>query len=217
MAISAQLERLAVLLCGEFINPTQASENPAWFVQLRLWQRRLPQALFQDGANCQDSITLFLEQANHLKLDQPYRQRLLRLFEEGGQLYGQYYQFNEAGRWRGAGAETARLQQIQPCDVSDLPGCRVAIRPEAAPEAGTGPEAVAEAGAEAYGAALIPGGKCQFEYDGKLRQVVVGFDVAVLGSGIRLRTYDKGIDPETGQGLWGALMGPYEFEKVAVV
>ncbi|WP_255502467.1 CpcT/CpeT family chromophore lyase [Okeania sp. KiyG1] len=24
---------------------------------------------------------------------------------------------------------------------------------------------------------------------------------------------DKGIDPQTGQGIWGALMGPYKFMK----
>ncbi|MEL6856170.1 MAG: CpcT/CpeT family chromophore lyase, partial [Cyanobacteria bacterium J06607_13] len=28
-----------------------------------------------------------------------------------------------------------------------------------------------------------------------------------------LKTYDKGIDPDTGRGLWGALMGPFQMVK----
>ncbi len=193
MVRSARLEQLANLLCGEFSNQTQALDSPAWFVQLRLWQKRTP--LFAD-----DSITLFLEQAPALKLDQPYRQRLLRLFEEGGQLYGQYYQFKDFGAWKGAGAQVERLASLSLDDVDDLLGCRVGI-----------------AGDEAQGfkAQLVPGGKCQFEYAGQMRQVIVGFDVAAAGAGVELKTYDKGVDPETGKGLWGALMGPYEFVRLS--
>lgn len=189
--LSPRLEQLATLLCGEFSNQTQALNNPAWFVNLRLWQKRTP--LFAE-----DSITLFLEQAPALKLDQPYRQRLLRLFEKGEQLYGQYYQFKDFGAWKGAGAQVERLELLSLDDVDDLPGCRVAINPD---------------GAQGFKAELVPGGKCEFEYGGQMRQVIVGFDVAATADGVTLKTYDKGIDPETGKGLWGALMGPYELVK----
>lgn len=192
MVRSARLEQLANLLCGEFSNQTQALDSPAWFVNLRLWQKRTP--LFSD-----DSITLFLEQAPALKLDQPYRQRLLRLFEKQDQLYGQYYQFKDFGTWKGAGAQTDRLEALSLDDVDDLPGCRVGI---------------ADDGAQSFKAQLVPGGKCEFEYAGQMRQVIVGFDVAATATGVELKTYDKGIDPETGKGLWGALMGPYEFVRL---
>lgn len=192
MGMVGQVERLGQLLSGEFVNQAQALESPAWFVQLRLWQRPTP--LFGP-----DSLTLFLEQANGLKLDQPYRQRLLRLTEEAGQLYGQYYQFKDVEPWRGAGQQPERLARLQPSDVAALPGCRVAIAVTSSP-----PQ---------YQAKLVPGGRCTFEYGGKLRQVIVGFELDVLGDRVTLKTYDKGIDPETGQGLWGALMGPYMFEK----
>jgi len=193
---TAQLEQLASLLCGEFSNRAQAEESPAWFVQLRLWQVRT--LLFQS-----DSITLFLEQANHLKLDQPYRQRLLRLFEEDGQLYGQYYQFKDFSAWKGAGAQPGRLASLSLDDIADLPGCRLGITEDAG------------SGSQGFKAQLLPGGKCEFEYAGQLRRVIVGFDVATTAAGVALKTYDKGVDPETGKGLWGALMGPYEFSKVA--
>lgn len=28
-----------------------------------------------------------------------------------------------------------------------------------------------------------------------------------------LKVYDKGVDPDTGKGLWGALIGPFCLEK----
>lgn len=74
MNFSPQLTALASYLTGEFSNQSQAQEQPAWFVNLRLWIRPLP--IFTD-----DSITLFAEQANILQLDQPYRPRILRLRE----------------------------------------------------------------------------------------------------------------------------------------
>ena len=180
-------------MSGMFSNAQQANDSPTWFVNLRLWQR--PTSLFAE-----DSVTLFLEQANSLKLDQPYRQRLLRLSEADGELYGQYYQFKDFSRWRGSGTSPALLEALTLDAIDDLPGCRVAIRSS---------QLEGQAG---YRAERMPGGKCEFEYDGKLRQVLVGFEVSQ--SGHRLKTYDKGIDPETGKGLWGALMGPYEFVKL---
>ncbi len=189
----ALLRSLAQALIGEFSNEAQAIDSPAWFVNLRLWQRPTP--LFAE-----DSITLFLEQANHLMRDQPYRQRLLRLSEAQGQLFGQYYQFKDFSAWKGCGDAPERLQTLTLADIADLPGCRVAITQTPTGE---------------FQARLVPDGRCEFKYDGQQRQVVVGFDVAQSGAtSVHLKTYDKGIDPETGQGLWGALMGPYEFEKL---
>jgi hypothetical protein len=194
LATGALLRSLAQALIGEFSNEAQAIASPAWFVNLRLWQRPTP--LFTE-----DSITLFLEQANHLMRDQPYRQRLLRLSEEQGQLFGQYYQFKDFSVWKGCGDAPERLQTLTIADIADLPGCKVAI---------------AQTPSGEFQARLVPGGRCEFEYDGQKRQVLVGFDVVQTIAGVSLKTYDKGIDPETGQGLWGALMGPYEFEKLAV-
>ncbi|NJR71181.1 MAG: hypothetical protein HC771_23005 [Synechococcales cyanobacterium CRU_2_2] len=192
-SLSPSLRSLTQALIGEFSNPQQAIASPAWFVHLRLWQ--CPTPLFAE-----DSITLFLEQANILQLDRPYRQRLLRLSEDQGQLFGQYYQFKDFSAWKGCGQTPGRLQTLTPADIADLPGCRVAI---------------AQTPTGEFQARLGPGRRCEFEYEGQKRQVVVGFDVAQSGAtGVYLKTYDKGIDPETGQGFWGALMGPYEFEKL---
>ena len=50
---------------------------------------------------------------------------------------------------------------------------------------------------------------CYFQYEGKTRQVILRFEV----SAGRFVSYDRGVDPETGQSLWGAVLGPYEFNK----
>ncbi|NJN31398.1 MAG: hypothetical protein HC824_13970 [Synechococcales cyanobacterium RM1_1_8] len=208
----SQVQQLATLLAGEFCNQTQALENPAWFVALRLWQRQVPLAgtdLF--GPEGAGSVALFLEQASLLRLDQPYRQRLLRLYESEGAIYGQYYQFKEFAAWRGAGAEPGRLQQLQASDLVSLAGCRVAIACSSSP-ATSPPSSPLQVH---YRATLVAGGRCEFEYDGKLRRVIVGFELEQTGAISTLKTDDKGIDPDTGQGLWGALMGPYEFVKLS--
>ena len=60
----------------------------------------------------------------------------------------------------------------------------------------------------------LPEGKfCSFEYGGQRKYVYLGFDIEKKHSDLELKTYDKGINPETGQGLWGALMGPFVLLK----
>ena len=51
---------------------------------------------------------------------------------------------------------------------------------------------------------------CSVTYQGTTFQVFLGFEATADG----LQTYDKGIDPATGKGTWGALMGAYSFTKV---
>lgn len=51
---------------------------------------------------------------------------------------------------------------------------------------------------------------CKVTYQGTTFQVFLGFKATAN----ELLTYDKGIDPQTGQGTWGALMGAYRFSKL---
>ncbi|HEY9623317.1 MAG TPA: chromophore lyase CpcT/CpeT [Crinalium sp.] len=187
MPDSPPLTTLAQWLAGEFDNRAQAMDQPAWFVHLRLWQRPLPKRI--DG-----HLALFLEQANALYLDQPYRQRIVVLqASETNGLQAQYLAFKDPTRFRGAGANPQRLQDLEPTDLESLPGCVLDITSQS----------------DSFDAQPQPNSKCCFQYEGKTRQVVLGFKV----SQDHLLTYDRGVDPETGQGLWGALMGPYEFQK----
>lgn len=186
MPDSQDLTTLAQWLAGEFDNQQQAFDQPAWFVHLRLWQRPLRQRF-------QGNLALFAEQANALYLNQPYRQRVIVLSEKGDRIQAQYLALKHPDQFRGAGADADLLNKLEAADLEPLPGCVLTITRQD----------------NAFKAQPLPETRCCFEYEGKTRQVVLGFNVSQNS----FTSYDRGVDPETGQALWGALMGPYEFSK----
>lgn len=191
MNFSPQLTALATYLAGEFSNQPQAIEQPAWYVNLRLWIRPVP--IFSE-----DSITLFAEQANILKLDQPYRPRILRLRQRES-IEVEFYMFEDLATARGAGQNQDLIAQITPDKIKFLPNCTLTV-------------ATKELGNGTYSFATTPVTEepCSVTYQGTTFQVFLGFEAAAD----ELLTYDKGIDPATGKGTWGALMGAYSFMKL---
>lgn len=185
---SSSVDTIAQWLAGEFDNQTQALDQPTWFVHLRLWHRPLPFRI-------QGNVALFAEQANVLSLDNPYRQRIVTLqpTDNPDQIQAQYFAFKHYDRFKGAGANPELLESINLDDLELLPGCVLYVSRH-----GNG-----------FKAEPNPDAKCCFQYDGKTRQVILGFEVSVD----RFLSYDRGVDPETGKSLWGALMGAYEFQK----
>jgi len=184
------LQTLAEYLIGEFDNQAQARESPTWFVHLRLWQRSIQ--LFEDP-------TIFAEQSNVLKLDQPYRQRLLRLQETEDGLKVQYYQFKDPSLVKGAGQRPELLDRFTQEDIELLPGCTLNVAVKSI--------------AQGYHFVASPpsDSRCVFSLQGSTIQVALGFEAMSE----RFLSYDKGIDPETQQPIWGALMGAYEFQKIS--
>ncbi|MCU0534102.1 MAG: chromophore lyase CpcT/CpeT [Hydrococcus sp. Prado102] len=194
MNFAAPLTTLGQYLAGEFENRQQAISEPIWYVHLHLWLR--PTHLFSE-----DSLTLFAEQANIVNLDQPYRQRLLRLRQMQENpliLQVQHYMFDDPTRVRGAGRDRDLLKQIMPETVKFLPSCTLNVDIESI-------------AANDYYFKAFPNSndRCSFTYLDRTYQVSLGFEV----TNDELKTYDKGIDPNTGEAIWGALMGPYRFTK----
>jgi hypothetical protein len=190
MPLSSNLLTLASYLTGEFENSEQAAAEPVWYVHLRLWQR--PITLFDE-----DSITLFAEQSNIMSLQNPYRQRLMRLQPVSGTpqaLQVQYYEFKDPASVKGAGNNSDLLKSVTLDQISLLPGCVLNVSLQ------EGDRFVAEPSI---------GDRCCFNYQGEVKQVVLGFEV----SANEYLTYDKGIDPKTNKALWGAMMGPYRYTK----
>jgi hypothetical protein len=190
MAHSSNLITLASYLSGIFDNKVQAMADPMWYVALQAWHR--PTKLFQS-----DSITLFAEQANTLKLEQPYRQRLMRLQEGPDGLTVQFYGFKEPGKFLGAGQNPELLTAVADEDIDFLPGCFLKV------------ESRSLNGRPGFEAIALEGSCCQFKYGDKIGQVSLGFAV----SETEFHSYDKGINPETQKPIWGALMGPYQHQK----
>ncbi len=194
MPHSPELITLASYLAGEFTNREQALAEPAWYVHLHLWHRPV-EGLFSEG------ITFFAEQANILKPDQPYRQRLLQLQEiahDPLKIQVQYYKIFTPTDFRGAGANPALLDNLTPEQVELLPDGVLQV-------------AIAQPNYPDYSFIAMPTSDrpCSFSYDNKTYQVQLGF-AASLG---QFLSYDKGIDPTTSKAIWGAILGAYRFTK----
>lgn len=182
-----RLKQLAQYLVGEFSNRQQAIAEPAWYVHLHLWQVPIPEKILE-------GYGIFAEQANVLDLSKPYRQRVMQLYKAQDSLWVQYYALTQPNLWRGAGADTRRLEQLTRKDLQFLEGCRLRVQWE-----------------EGYFRGELPADcQCFFDYNGERRQVHLGFKT----NGQELFSYDKGIDPETGAGIWGAIAGAYHFQRV---
>ncbi|MGD1864865.1 MAG: CpcT/CpeT family chromophore lyase [Phormidesmis sp.] len=194
---NAALTTLAHYLAGEFENADQAAASPAWYVHLRLWQRPVP------SLSSSEVFTFLLEQANVISGKPPYRQRILqiRAGEEAGQLRGQYFALSDPLKYRGAGSNPALVENLSKRELVVLPNSGALIQYQAV------------AAGYSFQSALKDGELCSFDYDGQRRYVYLGFDIAPQANTLLLQTYDKGIDPDTGRGLWGALMGPFQMIK----
>lgn len=193
MNFSPQLIALGEYLVGEFDNREQAIAEPVWYVHLCLWQR--PVNLFTE-----DSITLFAEQASVINLDQPYRQRIIRLRQgsNDASLEVQYYMPQDPGALRGAGHNPALLNTLTPEQLDLLPGCILTVTQETlAPDR------------YKFTTTPLPETRCSFTYLGNSVNVSLGFEATAA----EFYSYDKGIDPTTGKATWGAIMGPYRYTK----
>ncbi|MBD2679963.1 MULTISPECIES: chromophore lyase CpcT/CpeT [Nostoc] len=194
MNFSPQLIALGEYLAGEFDNREQAIAEPVWYVHLRLWQR--PVNLF-----IEDSITLFAEQANIINLDRPYRQRIMRL-HQGSEFHAplkvQYYMLKNPEALKGGGDNSALLNTLSPDELDLLPGCILTVNYE-------------KLAGDRYKftATPLPETRCTFSYLGNTVEVSLGFEATQA----EFYSYDKGINPQTRQATWGALMGPYRYTK----
>ncbi|MBD0334876.1 MAG: chromophore lyase CpcT/CpeT [Cyanobacteria bacterium Co-bin13] len=197
--LSTELLTLGRYLAGEFENRQQSLAEPAWYVHLKVWHR--PIRLFHE-----DSLTFFIEQVSVASGQPPYRQRILRLYDSGSQIKGQYYGLKDAVQVRGGATAPQILDALTPEDLVQLPTCSLSIESQALP------------GSQYSFKAELPAGTlCSFEYAGNTSYVSLGFSVgpASNAAGLELRVYDKGVDPDTGKGLWGALMGPFCLIKMS--
>lgn len=186
--MASEVITLAQWLAGEFDNQRQAIDNPAWFVHLRWWHRPLP-------FRVNGCVALFAEQANALYLDRPYRQRVLVL-QEGNtpdQLKVQYFGLVNPERALGGGANPTILKGLTAEDLELLPGCTLTVTRKG----------------DCYRGEPDPNAQCCFQYGGQTRHVILGFEVTEQ----QFLSFDRGVEPESGRSLWGAVMGPYEFSK----
>jgi len=133
------------------------------------------------------NYAIFAEQAPALKREQAYRQRILVIQPATSTepMTVQYYAFKDHQKWRGAGMNPEKLHPLKLEDIEQLPGCILSVTPTE----------------NQFSAHSFSDAVCQIQ---------LGFAVTAQ----EFFSSDKGIDPETQKPIWGALMAPYQFQKV---
>ncbi|MFM8276894.1 MAG: chromophore lyase CpcT/CpeT [Cyanobium sp.] len=182
--MSRSLHRLIRQLSGGFSNQEQAFENPPIFAHILVKFRPLPQ--LAPGS-------LLLEQSYAINPAAPYRIRVLRAEERHGQLLIINQSLQDAERFWGAVDNSERRQAISAEDLQPLAGCTYLVR-----EQGDG-----------FVGEVEPGCRCLVERKGMTAYLVSSFEIDAQG----MRTIDRGHHPETHEQLWGALAGPFEFQR----
>lgn len=196
LSSSTPLTTLTNYLSGEFENAAQSAESPTWFVHLLLWQIPV-HTLTSDSTH-----TFFLEQSTVGANKPPYRQRIFQVTASNDTLRGEYFALSDPNQFIGAGTDIQKLSTLSEGDLVSLPDSESRIEYERT-----------ENGYR-FKSRLLDGKLCSFDYAGQRKYVYLGFDIERSADGqVQLLTYDKGIDPDSGRGLWGALMGPFRMIK----
>jgi len=186
MTHSSDIQTMARWMAADFSNQPQAFENPPFFAHIRVCMRPLPPELL-------NGLSLYLEQAYDINLKAPYRARVLKFEDQGDHIRLGNYEIVDGEAFYGASREPARLAQLQPEQIRELPGCSFRVN-------WTG---------NSFKAVVEPGKCCRVTRKGKETYLDSEFEVFKD----RLVSLDRGRDLDTEELVWGSIAGPFEFEK----
>ncbi len=179
--------KLARLLAADFSNQAQAFENPPFFAHIRVGIRPLPIDLLQ-------GVSLFLEQAYDIYMDQPYRLRVLKLVPQAGYIEIENYQVSDEAEFYGAARNPGKLADLRPERLQKMVGC----------------SHFAEAQGQGFHGYVQPGKKCIVHRNDEETYLAGTFAVDEQ----RFSSLDRGCDLVTDQRVWGSVAGPFEFVRV---
>jgi CpeT/CpcT family (DUF1001) len=188
MTHSTDIVTMARWMAADFSNQEQAFENPPMFAHIRVCMRPLPFELLS-------GISVYLEQAYHFEINQPYRTRVLKFVAEDDRIIVENYAISEKEEFYGASRDIKRLETLTADRLQLLPCCNFFV----------------EWTGNSFKATIEPGKGCMVERNGKQTYLDSTFEVSEAG----LRSLDRGYDPQTDEHLWGAIAGPFEFVRWA--
>jgi hypothetical protein len=193
-ATDADTQRVVDLLTGTFSSAAQAAaaaaavEDPteAAYFDIRLVHAPI-------WTDRDDGPWLYVEQAVAARPDRPYRQRVYRVRAEGDAVRSDVFVLPDGGAdlvnaWR----DPARFDGLTPDDLEPRAGCTVFLR---------------RSGEGFVGSAHDR--DCASDFQGATHTTSI---VEVDADGIR--SWDRGWD-DAGAQVWGAVDGPYRFDRVA--
>ncbi len=188
MTDATDIVTFARWMAADFSNQAQAFENPPFFAHIRVCMRPLPFDLL--GA-----ISLYLEQAYHLDVNQPYRTRVLKFVLNQGKIEVENHKVLEEEEFYGASRHRDRLEKLTPNRLEKLPGCTF----------------LTEWTGNSFKATVEPGKGCLVVRKGKTTYLDSSFEV----NADKLVSLDRGCDLDTGELVWGSIAGPFEFVRWA--
>lgn len=189
-AVEDAAATVARLLSGSYASSRQAHNDRSYF-DVRLFMRPI-------WTERRGEHWLYVEQAMATTLDKPYRQRVYRIVageaEDEGVVISHVYTLpGDPLHFAGAHANPALLNWLKPENLIEREGCAIYLRQEAA---------------DRY-VGSTRGKDCSSD----LRGARYTTSRVVLWRGL-LSSWDRGFDQEDTQ-VWGAVTGPYEFDRVA--
>ncbi|NEP83529.1 MAG: chorismate-binding protein [Okeania sp. SIO3C4] len=188
MTNSTDILTLARWLAADFSNQQQAFENPPLFAHIRVCMRPLPYELL-------NGLSLYLEQAYDITLNQPYRVRILKLVPAADHIDIENYAIDREEAFYGASRDPQRLQAFKTEQIKKLPGCNFITK-------WTG---------HSFKGEVEPGKACTVVRKGQTTYLDSHFEIDEH----KFISHDRGRNPENDEHIWGAIAGPFEFTRWA--
>jgi len=188
MTHSTDITTLARWLAADFSNQQQAFDNPPLFAHIRVCIRPLPYQLL-------NGLSLYVEQAYDIALNQPYRVRILKLVSLEDHINIENYTIDQEAEFYGGSRDPKRLENLKTKNLKRLPGCSLIVK-------WTG---------KSFRGEVEPGKACTVVREGKSTYLKSYFEI----NEHKFISHDTGYDPETDKQVWGAIAGPFEFVRWA--
>ena len=179
---------LANLMAGDFCNRQQSQANPKDYAHIRIFFRPLPWDFFS-------GIGFYSEQVYDYDLWSPYRQGVHRLVDKGDRIYIENYSLKDAENYAGSGHNRDILQTIPADGIERRHNCSMVFVKEG----------------EMFRGSVEPGNKC-FVHRKGVNTYLVSLVELTETTWI---SWDRGMDPNTHEQVWGSAKGPLKFKKRA--
>ena len=186
MTHSTDINTLVRWMAADFSNQEQAFENPPFFAHIRVCMRPLPWSLLS-------GTSLFLEQAYDFMLNTPYRLRVFKLSVVDNRIELENYTVKDQEKFYGASRNLERLQELKADQLEKLLGC----------------DMIVEWTGNSFKGYIKPGEACIVVRKGKETYLDNSFEIDEK----KLISYDRGLDPQTDEQVWGSVAGPFHFTR----
>lgn len=180
------LNELARLMAGDFSNRQQSDADPKNYAHIRVFFRPLPWKFFS-------GIGFYSEQVYDYDLWSPYRQGVHLLVDKGDHIYIENYSLENAENYAGSGHNRDILLTIPPDCIQRRHNCSMVFRKEE----------------NMFRGSVEPGNKCLIHRNGVNTYLVSSVELTET----TWISWDRGMNVENHQHIWGSAIGPLKFTK----